>query len=212
MKKSSYRLSSGEAAMEPVKETNHFSVEEMVQMESYPKQLPPTSEIARLAVLLAHGIPMAKRNPHKLAGQAIGIWLTCHKLRNEWNEFLMDKSGQWRPLLKTPQFKEIVKLPEPDSFPVGLDECLKLALPAKRPEDRMKVFRELLRHNGKSDTEIIREIEYYRAHGFDEESYKMMHLVRLYSRILGRENRTKRAQAGGLARKKRLVSGKKSSK
>lgn len=196
--------------MKPVKENNHFSVEEMVEMESFPKQLPPTSEIAQLAVLLAQGIPDAKRNHDLLARQAISIWLICNYHRKEWNEFLLDKSGQWRPLLKTPQFKELVNLPEPKSFPVGLDECLKLALPAKRPEDRMKVFREFLRHNGKSDTEIIQEIEYFRAQGFDEEWYKQMHLVRLYARILGRENRSKRAQAGGRARKKRLVSGKKS--
>jgi hypothetical protein len=210
-KSSCYRLAAKGPKLASEKR-NYFSVEQMVEMESYPKQLPPTSEIAQLAVLLAHGIPMAKRNPDILAGQAIGMWLTCNKLRNEWNEFLMDKSGQWRPLLKTPQFKEIVKLPEPKSFPVGLDECLKLALPAKRPEDRMKVFREFLRHNGLSEDKIIQNIGYFRAHGFDEEWYKQMHLVRVYARILGRENRSKRAQAGGLARKKRLVSGKKSSK
>lgn len=212
MNKSSRYLAAAKGPKFTSEKTNHFSVEEMVEMESFPKQLPPTSEIAQLAVLLAQGIPDAKRNPDLLARRAISIWLTCNHCRKEWNEFLMDKSGQWRPLLKTPQFKEIVKLPEPKSFPVGLDECLKLALPAKRLEDRMKVFREFMRHNGKSDTEIIQEIEYFRAHGFDEESYKMMHLLRLYSRILGRENRTKRAQAGGRARKDRLASAKNSQK
>jgi hypothetical protein len=37
--------------------------------------------------------------------------------------------------------------PRKIEFPIGLDEMLRIALPKKRPEDRMQIFREWARSN-----------------------------------------------------------------
>lgn len=70
--------------------------------------------------------------------------------------------------------------PRKIKFPVELDEFLRLVLLKKRPEDRIKIYREHLRTGltpdgyavvHRSDDEIIALIKEMRARKFNEEQY-----------------------------------------
>jgi len=119
------------------------------------------------------------------------------------------------------------ELPIPKSYPVSLDEFLRLIMPKKRPADRMKLYREYLRLSIRankqflptgsvmpyenvpipSDDEVSDLIKMLRARQFNEEQYKNYaewFLKTNYLQQVEAENRRKRAQAGaaGLKRKR----------
>ena len=99
----------------------------------------PTSEIAKLAAILAHGRDIT--NPQSLAfisTQSIALWEECDKARNKRIEMLAIYARS--RAIKAARDK----LPRPQNFPASLEEVLKILMPKKRPEDRMKCYREYL--------------------------------------------------------------------
>jgi hypothetical protein len=100
--------------------------------------------------------------------------------------------------------------PRKIKFPIELDEFLRLALPKKRFEDRIKIYREHLRTGLASDgntvihrskDEIIALIQMKRARKFNEEQYKcaaemLLNFLPWYER----ENRKRRAQIAAAKR------------
>jgi len=88
-------------------------------------------------------------------------------------------------------------------FPIGLDEWLRRILPKKRPEDRMKIFREWRRLNLRAkfnreptDQEIEEEIKMFRERKFDPSNYVFGFWDSLtdFVPVYHKENRRKRAQ------------------
>lgn len=104
-------------------------------------QVPSTSEISNLAAILAHGRDIA--NPQNLkfiATQAIALFEECEKARNK----RIDMLALYARAESINEQRE--KLPKPKTFPASLDEVLLLWMPKKRVEDRMKCYRDYIRH------------------------------------------------------------------
>jgi hypothetical protein len=93
--------------------------------------------------------------------------------------------------------------PGKTKFPIGLDEWLRRLLPKKRPEDRMKIFREWRRVNLRAkfkreptDQEVEEEIKSIRERKFGPSNYvfgfgdSLMDFVPVFHK----ENRRKKAQ------------------
>jgi len=99
----------------------------------------PTSEIAKLAAILAHGRDIT--NPQNLAfiaTQAIALWEECEKARKRRIDMLA-MYARAKVLDDA--------LPKPKSDLTSLDEFLRAIMPDKRVEDRMKFYREYIRQS-----------------------------------------------------------------
>jgi hypothetical protein len=101
--------------------------------------VPPVAEIAKIAAVLASKFDI--RNPHDLkfvAGQSIALWEQCEAARKSRIDILAmyARAEAWQN-----------ELPKPKSYPVKLDDFLKLLMPQKRVEDRMSFYREYLTHS-----------------------------------------------------------------
>ena len=183
--------------------------------EQVEKSIPPVSEIAHLAALLTPGNPAAFQNPADAARQAAELWAVCSQQRKTWIDGLA-----CRQLIRAKESAKHNALPQPKKFPVGFDEFLKLALPNKRLEDRMKLFRDMLRariRNSKcyvgtggsvipieripvtTDAEVVEAIAKIRAKGFDEDQYTLnLTTLRNSAAYIERQNLKIRGRVAGL--------------
>jgi hypothetical protein len=95
-----------------------------------------TAEIAKLAAVLAQGRPIDSHSLTVIATQAIELWDKCEEARKKKIEKLAIYARA-----------EAIDnaLPKPESYPVGFEVFLRLLMPKKRSEDRMKFYREYLR-------------------------------------------------------------------
>ena len=93
--------------------------------------------------------------------------------------------------------------PRKIKFPIGLDEWLCRILPKKRPEDRMKIFREWRRVNLRAkfkreptDQELEEEIKLIREQKFGPGNYTFGYADSLSDFVpeFHKQNRIKRAQ------------------
>jgi hypothetical protein len=91
--------------------------------------------------------------------------------------------------------------------PIGLDEWLRRMLPEKRPEDRMKIFREWRRLNLRAtlkheptDQEVEEEIKLVRERKFGPANYVFGYgdSLRDFVPIFHKENRRKKAQSAAV--------------
>ena len=94
--------------------------------------------------------------------------------------------------------------PPKTKFPMHLDTWLRLALPKKRPEDRMKILREWRRfslekklNREPTDQELKDEVKQWQEHEFfdSHNSYNLMYSIREFLPIFHKENLSKRAKA-----------------
>ena len=100
--------------------------------------------------------------------------------------------------------------PKKIKFPIELDEFLRLVLPQKRLEDRIKIYREHLRTGltpdgnaviHRSDDEVSALIQMKRARKFNEEQYECAaEMLRNFLPQYEAENRKKRAQIAAAKR------------
>jgi len=180
-------------------------------------QVPPTSEIVKLAATIAAGKLINRETALAFANQAIELWEKSEEARNKKIDLLA--------MYARAKAKDD-SLPKPKSYPVSLDEFLKLMMPARRVPDRMKFYREYLRqlirvdHHMKnnpdgfhisiestpvpSDEEIAKCIAKDRERQFDKWKYPnwASHFLRWYSQNENSIRRT-RALAGATALKKK---------
>ena len=189
--------------------------------EEVRKILPPVSEIAQLAALLSHGHPLGLQSWETYAQHAINLWGICHEQRQHW----IEKQAHMKLLCAKAEAAEAEgKFPKPKKFPVNLDGFLRLTLPDKRSEDRMKLFREYIRGSIRvskmyqsppnvipiehvpetTDTEIAQAIDSVRQRGYNEYQFKdSFEFLQRFAESKKIENRKKRAQAGGVAKSKK---------
>ncbi len=182
--------------------------------EELEKILPPVSEIAQLAALLSHGRPFDSQSGEIFSTSAINLWEWCHQKRKDW----INKQANMKLLRRKAEEKEAEQnFPKPKIYPVSFEEFLRLSLPKKRPEDRMKIYRESIRvsmRHGKcfhpsgnvlpiekipetTDEEIAAVISHHKATGFDEIQYQYcLEALRNFAEWSGKENRKKRAKSG----------------
>ncbi|HTA95932.1 MAG TPA: hypothetical protein VK769_07390 [Verrucomicrobiae bacterium] len=182
--------------------------------EEVRKILPPVSEIAQLAALISHGHPIGLQTWETYAGHAIYLWEVSFQKREDW----IAKQAHMKLLRRKAEAKEAEeKFPMPKKYPVGLDDFLKFALPKKRPENRMKLYRESIRVSIRhsrcfqpsgnvipfesipipTDDEVAATIAHHRATGFDEFQYR--HCVGALQNFAAwdeKQNLKKRAQSG----------------
>jgi hypothetical protein len=99
--------------------------------------------------------------------------------------------------------------PKKVQFPLGLDDWLRRMLPKKRPEDRMKIFREWRRLNLRAkfkreptDQEVEEEIKLIRERKFDPSNYVFGFGDSLMDYVpeFHKQNRIKRAQIAAAKR------------
>jgi hypothetical protein len=181
------------------------------------KNLPPVSEIAKLAALLSPGHPLGLQTWEIYAQHAINLWSVCYQQRQDW----IEKQAQMELRRRKAEIAEAeANFPKPKKFPVSLDEFLKLALPDKRTEDRLKLWRDLLRENIRSnkqypgtgsaipleriplttDAEVADCIARQRKRGFDEFQYPSgLTYLRNYAAAIEREKLKIRGQTAGKA-------------
>ena len=89
-----------------------------------------------------------------MAQEALELWRACDSVKRiridelakglREMEILLSKSKNLVPVGQ-------IEFQVPKSYPVGLDDFLKFALPRKRPEDRMKLYRENIRASLRHD-------------------------------------------------------------
>ena len=185
------------------------------------KNLPPVSEIAQLAALISHGHPIGLQTWETYAAHAIQLWEAAYQKREDW----INRQARIKLLRRKAEIAEAeVKFPKPKKFPVSLDDFLKLALPRKRPEDRMKLHRDLVRRDMHisrqfhpsgsviplaripipTDEEVAQSIARHRATGFDEFQYTVCVAgLRNFAEWQEKENLKKRAQDAGKASAKK---------
>jgi hypothetical protein len=190
--------------------------------EEVRKILPPVSEIAQLAALISHGHPIGLQTWETYAGHAIYLWEVSFQKREDW----IAKQAHMKLLrAKAEKAEAEAKFPKPKKFPVFVDEFLLLTLPEKRPEDRMKLFRDLIRLNirvGKqysgqggsvipferipetTDSELTQTIDRLRQRGYDEDGFKFaFQSLRQFADFQAKKNRQKRSKAGADAKWKK---------
>jgi hypothetical protein len=99
--------------------------------------------------------------------------------------------------------------PRKFQFPIALDDWLRGVLPKKRPEDRMKIFREwrrnILTANLKrppTDQELETEIALIRETKFERGNriYDWAYCLKDFVPVIAAENRRKRAQVAAAKR------------
>lgn len=175
-----------------------------------------TAEIAKLAAVLAHGRQIDSHSLTALAAQAIELWDKC--------EYARKKKIERLAIYARAQALDD-SLPKPESYPTPLENFLKLLMPKKRSEDRMRIYRSYLRDNIRvceymktrsedgidfesipipSDEEVAKCIALDRERGFSEAVYAMA--ARQFLRWMDANEgsaRKKRAQAGAEALKKK---------
>ncbi|MBI5773294.1 MAG: hypothetical protein HZA89_06070 [Verrucomicrobia bacterium] len=101
------------------------------------RRLPKTPVIASMAAALAHGRPITSDSLKSIAEQAIELFEICEAARKG----KIDRLALYARARANAEAR-----PKPKKYPVSLDEFLRLAMPdKKRPEDRMKYYREWLR-------------------------------------------------------------------
>lgn len=177
----------------------------------------PTSEIAKLAATLAYGRSIT--SPQELASiatQAIALWEECEKAREKRIKMLA---------LYARAHAIQNAMPKAEKYPVRFEDFLRLAMPKKRPEDRLKFYREWLRdslrfsnymeklrYSGKpydespipTDEEVAKTIAMDRERGFDQFWFGNAFTgIQKWLSEYEQRNRIKRAQAGAEALKKK---------
>ena len=94
-------------------------------------------------------------------------------------------------------------------FPIGLEEWLRRVLPKKRPEDRMKIFREWRRNNltavlkrPPTDQELVGEIALIRETKFEQGNriHEWAYCLKDFLPVFHKENRRKKAQTAATKR------------
>lgn len=205
--------------------------------------LPKTSELAQLAATLSHGIPIESLDPARsqvLAAKAMSLWLDCSQKRSDAYNRVIARGDFWAEKIKKMPLDTLLNLDlrPTDKKHYSFDQLLKAALPGKRSEDRMKIYREAVRDHIRqlrtlppdwktgnihrtpleeipipSDDEVAKEISAARANGFDDDQFKIefFEIHRFFEKY-EKENLTKRAQAGGRAKKCRIDTAKKKQK
>jgi hypothetical protein len=186
---------------------------------------PSATELFHVAGLLARGTKISKskiirvQQIHSFALNAILLWEECSSLRNG----MIDKTARTY-LFANKALQKARELPAPRSYPVSLDEFLRLVMPTKRAAERMNLYREYLRLSIRvqnqylptgtaipfqtvpipSDDEVSKLIDMLRTRQFNEEQYKNYagwFLNTSYLKSVEAENRKKRAKAGAAALK-----------
>jgi hypothetical protein len=178
-------------------------------------RFPSVTDIAIIAAILSTGEQFSGHPNRILPETALSLWEACKEEREHRIEFLTLRSFAQKK--DTPP--EL--LPNPKKYPVGLDEFLRLALPKKRPADRMKLYRESLRLDIRhtrsyqrlggvvpiesvpipSDSEVADVIARHRETGFDESQFQpCLITLRKFADWEQRQNRKKRAKAGSAKR------------
>jgi hypothetical protein len=180
------------------------------------KQYPPTSEIARLAAILSIGRNLPSVGlAETMAREAIELWFKCE----------LEREDQiYRLALEKYSAAEAIIVPQQETYPVSLENFLKIVFPNKRQEARMKIYREFirndLRYSGQylstgeaiafekvpipSDAEVNAVVERRYKTG-----YNKLHFSRAYRAILyfdaqrSAETRTNRAKTAAAAKWKR---------
>jgi hypothetical protein len=183
------------------------------QHKTVSESFPSVSQIAQIAATMAHGRDIA--NPPNLkfiSTQAIALWEECEKARDKRIQMLAIYARA--EAIKAQRDK----LPKPKTFPASFEESLKFLMPKKkRPEDRMKCYRDYLlntieRRNVvtgtmselSTDQEISQWIESNKKDGFKYEEFD--YFSEQFQKWLPKyeaENRRRRATAGAAALKKK---------
>lgn len=178
---------------------------------------PSTSEIAHIAALLAIG---RERDSdffnETVAKDAIQLWHQCSLEREDKIHDLA---------LERYQIYHAVRPPKPEKYPVSFEDFLKYVFPHKRPEDRMKIYREFkryeLRYQGQflptgeiipvekvpepSDDEVAKAIEERRMVGYNGEHNfnRAFRALKRFYEGYSAELRQERAKKGAAARKEK---------
>lgn len=182
--------------------------------EEFASSLPPVSEIAKLAALLVQGQTRTLADFASAANQAIDLWNAC----DEQRKIRIKELGLAQLARAQAEWKS-ERVGMPKAFPVSLDDLLKLALPKKRPEDRMKAYREFVRaallserrfqSNGQlapvgkisapTDDDCVKVIDQDRASGFDEFGFQpWLTALRQFSALHDGHVLKERGRAAGL--------------
>jgi hypothetical protein len=197
---------------QPVATADKFPIDKF--REEVARRMVPTSEIAHLAAILAGGRQINPETAPLYATQAIELWERCEAERTK----KIDRLAMFARADAIKQARST--LPQPKTFPVSLDEALRLWMPKKRPEDRMKCYRDYVRHSIETrktmntglgensalsvEQEASNWIAADKSSGFKRVPYGLIsEQVRRWLPKYEADNRRKRAQAGAAALKRK---------
>jgi hypothetical protein len=196
--------------------TDHITIE--AYRQQFSATIPPVTEIARIAAILTRG---PRFDAQTAARQALELWQACDKERNHWIEGLA--------LRQVATDKDRAKQSEPPKakkYPATLDEFLRIVMRKKRPEDRMKVFRESIRASIRlnrcyqpsgnvlsydslpipTDDEVAENIQKIRERQFNEQQFAdTAQFVWRFMPYYERETRSKRGKSGAAGKWKTKV-------
>jgi hypothetical protein len=121
------------------------------------------------------------------------------------------KPFQGDPMLGGSNIPQKQRRPRRPKFPLSLEKFLLLALPQRRPEDRMAIYRQMMRSylhlkDGRppSDEEVAAEIHLVRQRKFTiEQCNALLGYVRDSADLIKADNLKKRAKAGAAGRWKK---------
>jgi hypothetical protein len=163
----------------------------------------PTSEIAKLAAILAHGRDIS--NPQSLsfiATQTIALYEQCEKARAS----RIDMLALYARAEALTQARK--NYPRPKKFPISMDEFLRCLMPKKRSEDRAKCQREyvrqMIRYKVPTDADIAECLEREKKEQIAERLFDVRaDDFRRFLKEYEAANKLKRARAGAEGLKKK---------
>jgi len=192
---------------------NHDAWADHIAIETYRQQfsagIPPATEIARIAAILVRG---PRFDAQIAVRQALELWQVCDAERNHWIEVLA-----LRQVASDKDRAKEIAPPKAKKYPATLDEFLRIVMPKKRPEDRMKAFREYIRASMRlnrcyqpsesglpyesvaipTDNEVAENIQKLRERQFSEQQFAdTAQFVLRFIPHYEREIRSKRAKSG----------------
>jgi hypothetical protein len=103
--------------------------------------LPPLFELASLAATLAHGRQINQASAEQLADEAFELWTACYGRREK-----RLTQQAYREIGREYEAARKAALPKPREYPVSFDEFLRLVIGGKDKADRLKIYRDYVKH------------------------------------------------------------------
>lgn len=174
------------------------------------RRWPTVEQLAQIAATLALRKSASRTQPQKLASEAIELWFACGQTI----------TTRWLEGIASDERMRATPISRPDSYPVELDDVLRLALPKRRLNERELILRGFLRNkvnlygicdwlpmpadyeSPASDEEIEKGIYFLRNRKFDKHQFDTAtHVIWSFEKNeYTPANLSQRGRAGGLAK------------
>jgi hypothetical protein len=176
-----------------------------------PPTIPTPEQLAMLAATLAHG---RTATAEELSKAALELWDESHRAIDAYQRKQARQLAEWKEVQQELDLEKTVmgyweqRLSKVKSFPVDLEDFLKLTLPSLkgRPTDQMAIYRKYLAATA-PDADVATMVAKHRHGWFTEEQFTgaaqafLSWFADYQSRTI-RAARSKAGKAGAVAKKK----------